>query len=543
MICATALRRLALMLAAGLAPAACGLNQEGVAPPNNTFFYPSTAILDDTGTWLYVANSNADLRYNDGTLVMVNVGATVTSPSAGTIQGAADDRAATWGPCPMGDYVNTPRSLDPNGAHYCCWDRIDVNILNCDERAYIPGNASVRIGSFAAGVARQERTCPTLARDQDGHPATCPNCTDLTNWPSGTPFPDDRLYLSVRGDTSLTFVDVSRVDAPDSVDPAPAFKCLESATQPTSGTFAVCNDAHRFTGHSPGLATLSPSANPPSIPLPNEPYALAIDYVAGLLFVGHLTGDTSHGFTGGYSVFDIAPTNAAATPDAPRFVAPFPSPFSANAGGLVGITTLSLANPDEDDIVFATSRYLPQVVGISTLADCPVGGLTRDVVASPNGELYSTSLVGSETRGIAFAAINTSAGEITKPFVLQRNPPALVGFDGTIPVSVLETCSSPTFLYKNTAGEGLGDRLFVNCYDTGEVYVFDPSVPRLEATFQVGRGPAGMVFPPVPPGEFPTVAYVVGFGDNNISVVDLQPGSYTEYHVIQRIGFPSEVPR
>jgi hypothetical protein len=36
---------------------------------------------------------------------------------------------------------------------------------------------------------------------------------------------------------------------------------------------------------------------------------------------------------------------------------------------------------------------------------------------------------------------------------------------------------------------------------------------------------------------------VVGFGDNNISVVDLEPGSATEYHVIQRIGYPSTVPR
>ena len=533
MICATALRRLALMLAAGLAPAACGLNQEGVAPPNNTFFYPSTAILDDTGTWLYVANSNADLRYNDGTLVMVNVGATVTSPSAGTIQGAADDRAATWGPCPMGDYVNTPRSLDPNGAHYCCWDRIDVNILNCDERAYIPGDSSVRIGSFAAGMALQRRTCPNL-NSPTGNPADC-SCEDPTD------VPPDRLFISVRGDTSLTFVNTSRVDTSTPQTAQPTFYCLGDASELTSGAFAVCSDAHRFTGSTPGIATLSPGANPPSIPLPNEPYALAIDPGAGLLFVGHLTGDTSHSYTGGYSLFDIAPTGSESTLAAPRFIAPFPSPFPANAGGLMGITTLSNAgtNPAEPGVVFATSRYIPEVVGLTTIADCPVQG-TRDVVAAPNGDLYGTSLVGSETRGIAFTTVNTAAGAITRPFVLQRTPPALVGFDGTLPVSVLETCSSPTFLYKNTAGEGLGDRLFVNCYDTGEVYVFDPSVPRLEATFQVGRGPAGMVFPQ---GETATIAYVVGFGDNNVSVVDLRPGSPTEYHVIQRIGFPSEVPR
>jgi len=39
------------------------------------------------------------------------------------------------------------------------------------------------------------------------------------------------------------------------------------------------------------------------------------------------------------------------------------------------------------------------------------------------------------------------------------------------------------------------------------------------------------------------VAYVVGFGDNNISVIDLRPGSTTEYHVVQRMGFPRVTPR
>ena len=73
---------------------------------------------------------------------------------------------------------------------------------------------------------------------------------------------------------------------------------------------------------------------------------------------------------------------------------------------------------------------------------------------------------------------------------------------------------------------------------TGEVYVFDPSVPRLVKTIPVGRGPAGLVL------DRPRqVIYVVGFGDNNISVVDVAPGSETEYRVVQRIGFPRTTPR
>ena len=40
-----------------------------------------------------------------------------------------------------------------------------------------------------------------------------------------------------------------------------------------------------------------------------------------------------------------------------------------------------------------------------------------------------------------------------------------------------------------------------------------------------------------------STAYVVGFGDNNISVVDLAPGADNEYRVVHRLGFPRVSPR
>jgi hypothetical protein len=57
------------------------------------------------------------------------------------------------------------------------------------------------------------------------------------------------------------------------------------------------------------------------------------------------------------------------------------------------------------------------------------------------------------------------------------------------------------------------------------------------------------VFEPAPDDDddagehYGTTAYVVGFGDNNISVVDLTPGSDTEYRVVHRLGFPRVSPR
>src|SRR6185312_17229862 len=93
-------------LAAGAA--ACSLSQEGVMPPADTLFFPAAAVMPPDGQWLYVANSNADLRYNDGTLAMLNVGEDVVTATADgtlTLRGAASDRArpGQWAVCPQQD--------------------------------------------------------------------------------------------------------------------------------------------------------------------------------------------------------------------------------------------------------------------------------------------------------------------------------------------------------------------------------------------------------------------------------------------------------
>jgi len=180
--------------------------------------------------------------------------------------------------------------------------------------------------------------------------------------------------------------------------------------------------------------------------------------------------------------------------------------------------------------IYASSRFVPQVAPLGVTADCPQpGSSVREIAAFPSGAYYTSPLAGSETRGIEFVD-----GRV---FVLQRSPPALISFlNPYTPTEVLETCGNPTFLsqYDN----GVETRLFVTCTSDGEIYVYDPSVPRLVQTFLVGRGPAGLVF-----DQEREVAYSVNFGDNGVAVIDLKRGSPTEYHVIQRIGFPRTIPR
>jgi hypothetical protein len=204
----------------------------------------------------------------------------------------------------------------------------------------------------------------------------------------------------------------------------------------------------------------------------------------------------------------------------------------------VGITALDVRPDPFGWTVHASSRFVPQVAGLATTATCPLPGMNdspsapvREIAAFPNGTVYSSPITGTETRGVEII-------DGRRTFVLQRSPPSLIAFLDGIPTDVLETCASPTFLDKFEISPEIGPRLFVTCFSDGEVYVFDPAVPRLVKTIPVGRGPAGLVL-----DQARQVVYVVGFGDNNISVVDLRPGSPTEYRVIQRIGFPRTTPR
>jgi hypothetical protein len=516
-----------------------------VTPPADTIAFPASAVMDRRGEWLFVTNSNADLRYNDGTLMALSLARAAVDrepydPGDPNADPPIPENHPNWDDCPQVNHPN-PRT-DPR--RFCCWDVVNHKrqALNCDERGYVDSKAisddpnfpdsergagNVRIGSFAAGMVLQQPKCPTL----EGYGAVCSDCAPFST-------PDDRLLIGVRGDTSLTFVDVESVDA----DTPPILKCVGEPESPASpGGFASCDADHRVIRAQSGLAMLSDLEDDerPDIPLPDEPYTLAVDDSTGLLFVGHLTGNTARPFTGGFTLFDVAPGGAGQTHlGAPRFIAPFTTPFSANNVGAVGVTSLKARRTASGTTVYASSRYVPQVAGLGTTATCPDILPVREIAAYPNGTYFNSPITGSEVRGIEFI-------DDRRAFVLQRSPPSLISFLDSVPTDVLETCASPTFLDQFTVSDAIGPRLFVTCSSDGEVYVFDPSVPRLVRTFLVGRGPAGLVFDNTldPSGVPRNVAYVVGFGDNNISVVDLRPGRETEYRVIQRIGFPRTTPR
>jgi hypothetical protein len=523
---------LVFALAAGAAASSsCALNQQGVPPPRDRITYPASALVDPDGRWLYVANSNSDLRYNNGTLVAVDLDAAIAD-RFGPAGGPAV--APPWKICAGPERVRIDSDPEP-----CCWEALNPVVLDCDDRLYIPPDSTVEIGSFSSGMIFQPFTEPSCPQDRGGADqtkiaadtarvrSTHANRHDCSATCPGEPV-GGRLFVGVRGNSSLTYVDTSRVANPAG-GTRPAFTCIKDGVDQH-----ICPVIDMNAETSPGDTGGAP------IHVPDEPYALALQVTQDLLYVGHLRGDTAHPQTGGISLFDVSrPTGR----DEPRFLGPSSSFFGADGNGNFGITSLTTVGEQ----VYASSRYTTSAVNIvPTLAAqpnlCTQQGNEIVLVSGQDG--YVTPLVGAEIRGIQFLP------EGNRAFALQRTPPALVGFDmsrtqqafGNFPSDVLETCAGPTFLQSYDAGEGT--RLYVTCFDAGQIYVFDPYVPRLIAVIEAGRGPAGLAFPP----SFRTdrsekLAYVVGFSANDISVVDVTPGSQTQYRVVQRIGFPSAVPR
>ncbi|MEA2697906.1 MAG: hypothetical protein QOI66_2177 [Myxococcales bacterium] len=478
-------RCLSTVVLAAIGLSACALNQEGVPPPKNDIFYPGGALVDETGKWLFVTNSNSDLRYNDGTMVAVN------------LEAAETDRAGTWSACPKVGWI-PPSSQSPQDANHCCWDVLDRLALNCDSRTYVDVASTLRIGSFAGTTTRQ-----------------------IFCGANREPCPKKRLFVSVRGNSSITWIDAD-------VNADRKLTCAGSGS-----AVDECGTDHRITQRpiDPGSNPAATIVDAAKVILPEEPYALATFDERNWLLVGHLRG-------GAVSLIDIDQSRG----QPPSLIGWYGAIVPVDTNGQRGITSLTRLSTTGS--FYAGSRYLPRAVGLQMTGQGDnSGAATLDNIAViGNGQQYVSNLPGSETRGIQFIAPlpDDPFPESGLAFVLQRVPPALLGFQvaNQPPVDVLETCNSPTFLDRH--GTGINLRLYVTCFEDGQVYVFDPRLPRLVDVIEVGRGPAGLVFSP---GDDSTTMFVVGFGANNISVVDIKPGSTTENHVIQRIGFPSPVPR
>jgi hypothetical protein len=516
----------------------CSFGESGIAPPTNRIFLPAGIVADPDAAFLYVVNSNSDLRFNAGTVVAVDLA------KAALVRSCARDPGQPACQVPQDPSLQLPRPVctktrfsrtEAVPDDYCCQDMIDSNILNCNEPQFIRSNATIQLGSFGGAVELQR-----YVRD-DGEVVR-------------------RLFVAVRAEPSITFADVTLQN--DLVSMRCKGPRQNGPAQPEQG---FCDDNWRI--RRPGGVT------PGALVLPEEPHVLALDDALGALYIGHLTVTANSQIQGGgVSTLDIrnpqsessvafaglaaldtfipAGLNQAV---AALSLSPAALPSSTSTGGLLP-PTIDCANPaTPGNRVYASARYSTAISGMALRNPtdaCKPLTEARDLTLLPAESFYSSAFFphGSDIRGILFSSTQPGKPDPQQAFVLHRNdadvpanPAALVVLDrspGTAgtplntPIDVLEVCGGPTAMQWNPGPKQ--DRIYITCYDDGYIYVVDPNALVVTSVIDVGAGPTSLVFSPTDPG----VAYVANFANSHLSVIDLAPGSPTENHVVMRMGLP-----
>jgi hypothetical protein len=487
----TTTRPIASALAVGLCLAVvgsgCGFGQSGIEPPSDRIFFPAGITVDPAGDWLYVVNSNSDLRFNAGTVVAVD------------LRKAREDRdpAKAWGRCPSSVFAEPPTTPD---GRFCCLDFIDERIRNCDERGYVFRDATVSIGSFGGTIKLQSYL-------REGQPVR-------------------RLFVAVRAEPSLTFIDVAPSNGTISM------RC----TPEDRGPNPFCDDAFRV------KSLKKPDGT--EVRFPEEPHAMVLDDQLGVLYVGHLGGvDRNRLVARGVSVVNVCNPADPASPPGLASVLDDALPRS----GSIGVTSLTPAMlGDPTAPLYATGELVSEIAELvfrfPERVACGSPERNLELVAGRRFSSAAFGTRGGDLRGLVLAEQREQAFVLHRQYAVRGefNPPSVVAIDRrpdssglplNRPVGVVEVCNGPNRLLEHDAGRG--PHLFVNCFEGGQIYVVEPNLLTVEAVIEVGAGPAELVFAP----NDPTVAFVAGFASNNVSVIDLRPGSPTEFRVIQRIGF------
>lgn len=306
-----------------------------------------------------------------------------------------------------------------------------------------------------------------------------------------------RLLVPVRGDPSVTWIDWNGTTKEMSCGGGQGFE--------------LCDDAHRLTR----------MRNDEDLPeLPEEPYSIYVDSVSQYATVTHLRSGT----------VTLVDSPAAGTPILADVVGGL---FSGSSPGSTGIAGRL---PGADNIIYVQSRTEDR---IQTLTVARQGGSLPFLVSA--GSFFLNSVGGSggassDSRGVVFDATGDRA------YMINRLPPSLMVYDTSISangtpanrmISAIDVCREASSV--TLANSGDGDRAYVSCFQSGELYSIDPrGATVVDAVTTVGRGPFGVAAAPSR-----RLLFVSTFVDNAIAVIDIDPVSEDRHRVVMRIGGPS----
>ncbi len=502
----------ALLLALGAWPlAGCqaeldgilGTEKPGLDPPPDRFFFPTGLALSPDGRYLFVSNGNSDLKYNGGTMTVVDMGEAIARLDTLWRPDATD--------------VARPQDLLDRVEATCRYAPQNIQLVECHEEdvgstpGLVMSDLTVRMGFYPSFIALEQVT-----------PDTC-------YWTQPAQGEDQltyRLYTPVRGDPSLTYIDVKTTDGS-------AVTCLDCGGGCDTTEIRDCKADYRLEAPSAARREYVHET------LPAEPFAMALEPAGGFLILAHLAG-------GSLSLVDLC---GDPTSEAPDLVDVLLGAMSQDPEGRSGGFNIVQRDPsDPCGWFYASNRAAAQLMTLR-VAGCDVDasadrGLRLVVgpsiiLTAPFGPLES----GADLRGMAMSA------DGNRLFALLRTPPSLLVFDTSLEdgqprnefLDAVEICPKPSVMRVRTGPQGR-TLAYTVCFASGEIYVVDTHDAQVVDRIEAGGGPHDLVLmPDTASPELQGFGLVSNFGEHTVGVIDLRPDSETYHQLIGRLGWPEEL--
>jgi hypothetical protein len=565
---------LGIAVAAWVTPA-CYASGAGTAPPTSSFYFPTGLVVSSGGNVLYAVNSDFDLQWNGGTLQSYDL-FQIRHDTAELIQSNLSGSPSAPPGIPFLDpwLPNCPGSPPPPASNGTGVHPGQACAPPVDSTQYVRDSAI--IGAFA---------------------------TDLQLSRVGA----TRLFAPVAGNATVTWADVASDCNPPTgggiaVDcPAPPEGTSDAASfAPFKIDCGVRTDGRCDSDHQTGNNPNS-TGNTRNVTMPGEPFGLAQTQDGTAMAVTSETDTKTSVLTTG-----LAPTNAqppisnqptmqfvvdglpnggvgiAAIPHDPIAVRRCEDPEVNNQPPCVRpafLETFRGANEVDllryyDDDGSSLRRPFLQKEGTFPVTANSSGADSRGIAIDPTPRIACEAQATTADEKLACARLPA------RVFIANRSPATIVvGQIGQLlldqtydPDALLITgnislTQGPSKVYLAPIVDATGHyalRLFVVCFDTASVFIYDPDYPGApESIIYTGPGPFSLAFDPfdmndvavrkeVPvdtrqPPELALktyrFAYVASFTQSFVQVIDLDQSaksSQTFESIVFTLGRPTK---
>lgn len=556
--------------AAALVGALCALGcvpaGDGVQPPKGRIYFPIGVNVDSTNEFLFVVSSDFDLQFNQGTvqsLSLDRIRALVRRPCTRDTDCDEVERCDT-----------APSAENQREPSYFCVDRTG-------EYAGFP------CGSLREQTASERAVSPgrcaylTLEEPEDGGDSLIIDQVEISAFatqslllerpstaPGGAPA---RLFVPVRGDSSLHYLDL---------EDDGTLTCGQGNDHPGDESRELrCSDEYRVTVAPPYIQAYQEppdeeaddeDAEPEELEVSPEPFEIAATSDGRVLAVTHQTQAAVSTFINDWVVPPFLVDRLEVSTVSPIGIAALAQPRIVSALGAdyqAGFLMTALG-----DARVSLLRFFDD--GAFALLDQAAHGEEISVDPGARPEMFEaatspirTNSVGTGSRGIAIddaerraaedacadgdtACLDEAARVPLVVYVANRGPNSLLIGTTDSRDALVAADDLPTFhdsipltagpsrvvIGEVTTPSGVRERrVFVICFDSALVYVFDPIRKRLETEIFTGRGPHSLAFDGAEP-----LLYVGHFTDSYVGVVSLdQRHTRTYGAMVAALGEPT----